>query len=159
MTDYHVVKRGDKPKPKQPEPKNLLTSVPKKGSYGFVNLGISGDYKRGNVVDDYDIARKNARKEREENKKKLKGGAFVAGSSFRKPYFGENPYSAPSKMPPVSKKKAAADSAKSKTIAVPFKPSSKRDPSIGSILPYISDPYDKNEKKPLKKDRAPSPVW
>lgn len=156
MTDYHVVRRGDKPKLKDAEPKNILTTVPKKGTYGYINLGIAPDYKRGNVVDDFEIARKNAKKDREDHLKKLKGGAFVAGSAPRKQYFDTNPYAPPNKLPPPTKKKGYQDS---KKITVPFRPSSTRDPSIGAILPYISDPYEKKEKLPLKKDRAPTPVW
>jgi hypothetical protein len=40
MTEYDVVKKGDKPAPRTPQPKNILTSPPKKGTYGFPGTTI-----------------------------------------------------------------------------------------------------------------------
>lgn len=40
MTEYDVVKKGEKPPPRTPQPKNILTSPPKKGTYGFPGLTI-----------------------------------------------------------------------------------------------------------------------
>jgi len=156
MADYHVVKRGDKPKSVTQELKNIVTHVPKKGTYGFANLGIGKDYQRGNFVDDYDAAKKNKKKENQIHKDKMKGKAFTAGGSTGKKLFDTNPYRPPQKLPTTTKKKGYENKTQ---IVKPFVPTSRKDPTIGAHPEYISDPYDKKEKRKKGDEANRPPVW
>jgi len=156
MPEYDVVKKGDKPRKSEPQKKNILTSNPKRGTYGFSGLGISKDYQRiPNVVDDYEAMRKQAQKESKSSKEKMRG-SFRAGRTHRNEFFDDNPYKEPATLPKSSQKKAAKEE---KKVAVPFKPSSppKRGGTIGKYPQYISEPYEAKPTK--KKDDKPTPVW
>jgi len=152
--EYNVVKRGDKPKKREPEPRNMTTKPSKKGGYGFVGLGISEDYKRGKFVDDYEAAAKKAKAEREIFKKKMKGGAFRAGRSAKNNYFDANPFGVTNLVKETKKKTYE----QKKKIDRPFKPSSpsKRGGMIGNYPKYMPDPYVKPKEKKKEEQRA---VW
>lgn len=158
MPEYKVVKKGDKPKKVEPTPKNITTSSPKKGTYGFPSLGISGDYKRDpKMVDDYDAMRKKEREEAKKSKEKMRG-AFRSGRSHKNEYFDQNPYQEPTNLPKSKKKKAKKEE---KKVTVPFKPSSpsKRGNTIGKYPQYMSEGPDPKKDKKKKKDEKPVGVW
>lgn len=154
MVEYNVVKKGDKPSTPGPSPKNILTSTPKKGTYGYPHLGIGKDYSRlPNVVDDYDAIRKKQKKEHEESKALMRG-SFRVGKTAHNEFFDHNPFrdiQTPSK-PSTPKKE------EKKTI-VPFRPSSppKFGGTIGKYPEYIPEPYEKKDSK--KPDEKTNPVW
>lgn len=159
MQDYEVVKKGDKPKSVSPQLKNILTSSPKKGTYGFSNLGIGKDYGRlPNVTDDYDAIKKMTKKENDDHRAKLKG-AFKSGKTYKNDFFDENPFrDAPV---PESKSKTAKSETEKKVI-VPFKPSSppKRGGTIGKYPEYISEAtLPPKKEKGGKQEEKQMPVW
>lgn len=161
ITEYDVVKKGDKPKPVDHQLKNILTSSPKKGTYGFVNLGIGKDYGRVlELADDYDAMKKLKKKEMEEHKSKSKG-PFKAGKTSKNEFFDENPYK---DIPiPESKSKTQTQTKETeKKSIVPFKPSSppKRGGTIGKYPEYISEAsLPPKKEKSEKKDEKPMTVW
>jgi hypothetical protein len=62
-----------------PNPKNVVTRPPKKGSgYGYPDVTIGKPYEY--LSDPYDRAESLLRKEREENKKKVSGMPFITSS-------------------------------------------------------------------------------
>ncbi|XP_051475799.1 UPF0602 protein C4orf47 homolog [Apus apus] len=123
-----------------PPGKNFYTNPGKKGTgYGYANLTIGEQYPH--EADGYEVDRINAKKEREEHKRLLKGGPFKL-NLYPREYFDMNPYFNDKPLPPVKKPPPG------KPIAPPFRPSSpgKKPGGMkgGTFDPYPShsvDPY------------------
>eukprot|EP00002_Diphylleia_rotans_P004031 TRINITY_DN128_c0_g1_i3.p1 TRINITY_DN128_c0_g1~~TRINITY_DN128_c0_g1_i3.p1 ORF type:complete len:272 (-),score=56.85 TRINITY_DN128_c0_g1_i3:957-1772(-) len=140
----------DKRQKKLPEPRQVQTSPPKKGSFGYIGttLGKLPEYKG----DTYDRPHQLELEERQLHQKKLLGGAFRS-MSHSVDYFDTYPNVAASKvytmdraMPPAKARPSTAPE-----IKVPFVPS--HIPKIGhnatlnAFPEYKESPYDSYQKK------------
>lgn len=160
MTEYDVVQKGASPKKHTPGPKNILTSPPRKGTYGFPGTTI-GKYPEY-MSDPYDAAREKALEEKKKLKEKKVSEKPFKSMSRSLDFFDSYPNVAASriytidydKLPKPRKKKEE----QKKKIEKPFKPSSP--PKVGydsyftKFPEYMSDPYVKKVERKKEEDKA-----
>eukprot|EP00761_Pharyngomonas_kirbyi_P011634 gb/GECH01011660.1/.p1 GENE.gb/GECH01011660.1/~~gb/GECH01011660.1/.p1 ORF type:complete len:292 (+),score=88.15 gb/GECH01011660.1/:1-876(+) len=154
----HEPDHGEKKK-KPAEPKNILTSPGKRGTYGVPGITLGKSYKY--EPDPYDLPKEKEKEEFKKQKKKQISGPFCS-MSHSKDFFDSQPsvaasriYSRDTPLPPEKKHE------KSKSVSVPFKPSSPPKHGYNSTFTkfpeYKEDPEDARKKKEREERKKSKP--
>ncbi|KAL0486090.1 hypothetical protein AKO1_001783 [Acrasis kona] len=164
MTDFNVVKKGDKPKPIEQPKKNIMTSPSKKGTYGYLKTTIGGEYEYKS--DPYNASNEKALQEKKLHKSRIVGQPFKSTShgldffDTHKNVAASAVYGTDSKVLPPR----AERSEERKRVEKPFKPSSPSKRGLNSTFTpfpeYKSDEYDKasDPSKKQTNERVFKPV-
>jgi len=160
-TEYDVVRRGELPDKVKVTPKNIMTGVCKKGTYGITDTCIGEPYRYQS--DPYDAQhRRNIEEQRGALNKQI-GGAFKSsskgGGTFDKTEQGSSKiYSLDRPLPP---KKDDSDKKAGRTIPLAFKPSSpgKRghNCTIAPFPEYKEDPLELQERRRREEEKKAKP--
>jgi hypothetical protein len=155
--------KSSEPKKKDPEPRNILTSPGKKGTYGVPGTTFGKEETK-----EPEKLPKEAKKQKDKPEPKNVGPPFKAACKHVE-FFDGYPNVPASKIYTIDTKLPAArkpEPPKKPLIAAPFKPSSPGKRGLQGTLQKFpgDDPNDKKipkESKPKKKDeeKKPSVVW
>jgi hypothetical protein len=167
-TEYVVVRKGEVPSKAQAAPRNMVTSPPRKGTYGFMGttLGKGDEFKY--ISDPYDGERRKEIQDAKSGQKKFIGAGPFKASCKRGDYFDGQPNVPASRIytldRPLPARKPEAPH-KDPAVAVPFRPSNPPrrgfNSTIGRLPEYKEDPYEQREKREHeeRQKNRPSVMW
>eukprot|EP00042_Codosiga_hollandica_P036606 m.281377 g.281377 ORF g.281377 m.281377 type:complete len:299 (-) comp54929_c0_seq2:165-1061(-) len=129
------------------EPRNFLTNPSPQGTYGFPNTTIGKPAPYASEA--FDAARELTKKEFQEHKARMKGGAFKVDTAVLSEPFDANPFK-PEPLPPAKPAPPA------KKITAPFAPTRKPPTmsgsgfALGTLTPYPSHADEPPRERPPK---------
>lgn len=162
MVEYDVTKKGELPDAKKPTLKNIVTSPPKKGTYGYAGVTLSKGDEFKYVSDPYDGEKRKEALKAKEASHKIVGAAFKpackrgnffdeTAHGFPKVYTIDKPL--PARRPQTEEGKVHASKA--------WKPAGALVQAITKPPEYMEDPYEAKEKQ-MREQRLkdkPKTVW
>lgn len=162
MVEYDVTKKGEAPEHKKGTLKNIVTSPPKKGGYGYAGTTLSKGDELKYVSDPYDGEKRKEALKAKEASDKIVGAAFKpackrgnffdeTAHGFPRVYTIDQPL--PARKPTKEEEKLAAKLA--------WKPAGTLTTSITKPPEYMEDPYEAKEKKAREErlKEKPKTAW
>ena len=162
MVEFDVTKKGEAPDHKKPLLKNIVTSPPKKGTYGYAGVTISKGDEFKYVSDPYDGEKRKEALKAKEASQKVVGAAFKpackrgnffdeSAHGFPKVFTIDKPL--PARRPPTAEAKAQPKLA--------WKPAGALVQAITKPPEYMEDPYEAKEKiqREQRLKEKPKTTW
>lgn len=160
--EFVVAKKSESPEPPKASLRNIVTSPPKRGTYGFPGVTLSKGDEMKYVSDPYEGEKRREALTAKESSKRIVGPPFKAACK-RAGFFDETTHGI-SKVYSITKalpaKKVSTEEKKA-LAAKPWKPAGTLVAAITKPPEYQEDPFELKEKK-MREDRKkekPRAVW